>query len=164
VGCSRVARNPHVMGADSAKKVSGLFLKASPQMCSLDFGNYYSTSNNHITAPMASAIASHQGRVLGQAILGASPAASALPGFLIPAWQGPTSRRHFSATSKRPSKLGRTPLTVPPGVEITMSDPITKRKATAWNPTIHKTITVKGPLGAFSLTFWKRLDVWGQGD
>jgi ribosomal protein L6P/L9E len=45
-----------------------------------------------------------------------------------------------------------------------MSDPITKRKATAWNPTIHKTITVKGPLGAFSLTFWKRLDVWGQGD
>lgn len=98
---------------------------------------------------MASSIVSRHGRTLGQAVPRSPSAALVIPGFLVPAWQDSASRQQFSTTTKRPSKLGRTPLTVPPGVEILISDPITTRKATEWKSRVHKSVTVKGPLGSY---------------
>lgn len=102
---------------------------------------------------MAAMIAPSRGTALSRA-LPSSPAAMAttLPGFLLPAWQTPSAQhrqRQFSTTTKRPSKLGRTPISVPPGVELLMSEPKSTRSATSFQPLVKKTITVKGPLGWF---------------
>lgn len=59
----------------------------------------------------------------------------------------------FSTTQKRPSKLGRTPISIPPGVELLMGEPVAKKVATSYKPTIKKTITVTGPLGGFDTIF-----------
>ncbi|OAQ96513.1 hypothetical protein LLEC1_01767 [Akanthomyces lecanii] len=67
-----------------------------------------------------------------------SPAAS-LPGFLLPAWQSTaaaTAARHFSTTRTRPSKLGRTPLSVPPGVELTLGEPRMINSMTSYKPKV----------------------------
>lgn len=87
---------------------------------------------------------------LGQAWRAASAPAVSLPGFLVPAWQSGAAAgaaRQFSTTGPRPSKLGRTPISVPPGVELSMSEPRTINSMTSYKPKITKTITVKGPLG-----------------
>ncbi|KAK0385236.1 hypothetical protein NLU13_7712 [Sarocladium strictum] len=63
----------------------------------------------------------------------------------------PISKRAFSATTSRASKLGRTPLSIPPGVEITMGEPVVKRSMTTYETTTRRTITVKGPLGELQL-------------
>ncbi|CAG9943908.1 unnamed protein product [Clonostachys rosea f. rosea IK726] len=78
---------------------------------------------------------------------------TALPSFLLPAWQQQpgAAHRHFSTTPLQCSKLGRTPLAIPPGVEILMSDLKTVGSATSWKPSKHRTITVNGPLGSLSL-------------
>lgn len=79
----------------------------------------------------------------------ASNGAITLPGFLIPAWQPfATRQRHFSISTPRASKLGRTPISVPPGVELVMGEPITKRIMTSYQPIVTKTVTVTGPLGS----------------
>jgi len=72
-----------------------------------------------------------------------------LPGFLVPAFQTTqnASRRNFSATTHRPSKLGRTPLSVPPGVELEIGDLFVKKDMTSYLKTYKRRITVKGPLG-----------------
>lgn len=111
------------------------------------YSNQHSTANPRVQNLMASSIVSRNGRTLSRAVPKTPSAALAIPGFLVPAWQDSASPRQFSTTTKCPSKLGRTPLSVPPGVEILVSDPITKKKATSWKPTVHKAITVKGPLG-----------------
>ncbi|TQV97426.1 hypothetical protein V2A60_006822 [Cordyceps javanica] len=80
--------------------------------------------------------------------------AASLPGFLIPAWQSTaaaTVARQFSTTGPRPSKLGRTPISVPPGVELTMGKPRAINSTTSYKPKIMKTITIKGPLGELSM-------------
>ncbi|KAJ3493688.1 hypothetical protein NLG97_g4579 [Lecanicillium saksenae] len=91
---------------------------------------------------------------LGQAMRVASSPTASLPGFLIPAWQSTvtaTTARQFSTTGPRPSKLGRTPISVPPGVELTMGEPRMINSMTSYKPKVTKTITVKGPLGELSM-------------
>ena len=77
--------------------------------------------------------------------------AAMLPGFLIPAWQTTSKNnrqpRQFSTTPRCQSKLGRTPITVPQGVELIMGEPTAKRGTRDWQPTVTKTIAVTGPLG-----------------
>ncbi|EFZ02498.1 ribosomal protein L6 [Metarhizium robertsii] len=97
---------------------------------------------------MASRFVPAKGKALGHA-LRMNPQV-ALPGFLLPAWQT-SAQRHFSTTTKRPSKLGRTLISIPPGVELSMSDLKTSKVATSYKPTVKKTITVKGPLGSLEL-------------
>ncbi|KAK4089172.1 hypothetical protein PCL_01338 [Purpureocillium lilacinum] len=106
---------------------------------------------------MASTFAPIRGKALGHALRGA-PAVS-LPGFLVPAWQRLAAQRQhkFSTTTKRPSKLGRTPISIPPGVELTMGEPKSSRSATSYAATVKKTITVKGPLADLrEEELWKR--------
>lgn len=87
-------------------------------------------------------------KVLGHVLRSSS--GSVLPGLLVPAW--PTfAQRQFSTTTKRPSKLGRTPITIPPGVELSMGDLKKVKSKTSYKPTVNRRITVKGPLGEFSL-------------
>ncbi|KAG6010920.1 hypothetical protein E4U21_002590 [Claviceps maximensis] len=99
-------------------------------------------------------VPSHGSRLMGH-VLRSSSGSAALPGFLVPAWQRQTTtactQRQFSTTTKRPSKLGRTPITIPPGVELTMSDAKTIRIKTSYKPAVKRTINVKGPLGELNL-------------
>ncbi|RYP75785.1 hypothetical protein DL769_003741 [Monosporascus sp. CRB-8-3] len=88
-----------------------------------------------------------------------------LPGFLLPAFQfstttttsspfsrsPATTRRQFSNTAKRPSKLGRTPISIPPGVEILISEPMVKKDPTTYLRIPKRTVTVQGPLGKLDL-------------
>jgi hypothetical protein len=90
------------------------------------------------------------------AALGSSSAPVTLPGFLVPAWQAtasPTAATTalFSTTSKRPSKLGRTPLSIPPGVELSVGEPVANKDLTSYKKVFKKTINIKGPLGSLGL-------------
>jgi large subunit ribosomal protein L6 len=67
----------------------------------------------------------------------------------------PRATALFSTTSKRPSKLGRTPLSIPPGVELTVGEPFAHKDLTTYKRVFKKTISVKGPLGAFYLRDWR---------
>lgn len=76
--------------------------------------------------------------------------APSLPSFLLPALQTTattTPRRHFSATPQQHSKLGRTPISIPPGVELLIGEPVVKRDATSYIQVAKRTVTVTGPLG-----------------
>lgn len=74
-----------------------------------------------------------------------------LPSFLVPAFQNcapaPAARRQFSASTSRPSKLGRTPISIPPGVELTIGEPYILKDFTTYKQTPRRTVTVTGPLG-----------------
>ncbi|KAF7539738.1 beta-tubulin [Cylindrodendrum hubeiense] len=74
---------------------------------------------------------------------------------ILEAWQTATPRATsaalFSTTSKRPSKLGRTPISMPPGVELLIGEPKAKKDMTSYKKIYKKTITVKGPLGTLDL-------------
>ncbi|EGY20444.1 hypothetical protein VD0002_g767 [Verticillium dahliae] len=89
-----------------------------------------------------------RGLALRQA-LGSSSSVS-LPTFLVPAFQT-TSRRQFSASTHRSSKLGRTPLSIPPGVDIVIGEPRVKRDATSYLKIAKRTVSVSGPLGKLDL-------------
>ncbi|KAK3492535.1 ribosomal protein L6, alpha-beta domain-containing protein [Neurospora hispaniola] len=93
-------------------------------------------------------------RVLEAVASSSSSSVVTLPGFLVPAFQqtaGAAARRNFSATTTRPSKLGRTPLSIPPGVEITVGEPFVKRDMTQWKQQPKRKITVQGPLGQLEM-------------
>jgi large subunit ribosomal protein L6 len=79
-----------------------------------------------------------------------------LPSFLIPAFQSPAQpqTRQFSATASSQSKLGRTPISIPPGVELTIGEPKVKKDTTTYLKIAKRTVSVAGPLGRF----WAR---WG---
>lgn len=89
------------------------------------------------------------------------PSIVALPGFLVPAFQTrtppaaaaetATATRSFSATASRPSKLGRTPISIPPGVELTIGEPFVKKDATTYLRIPKRKVTVSGPLGSLDL-------------
>jgi large subunit ribosomal protein L6 len=81
----------------------------------------------------------------------ASDAAITLPGFLVPAFQTSSQRRQFSSTANASSKLGRTPISIPPGVEITIGDLKTKKDPTTYLQIPKRTVTVSGPLGKLDL-------------
>ncbi|GAB0137313.1 hypothetical protein EsDP_00005585 [Epichloe bromicola] len=97
---------------------------------------------------MASKTMPSRGKVLGHALRSSS--GLGLPGLLVPAWQT-FAQRQFSTTTKRPSKLGRTPITIPPGVELSMGDLKIAKSKTSYKPTVKRRITVKGPLGKLEL-------------
>jgi hypothetical protein len=81
-----------------------------------------------------------------------SPSATTVPSFLVPALH---TRRTFTSTTCRPSKLGRTPISIPPGVELMIGEPKVKRDPTNWRVIPKRTVTVTGPLGALdSRTRW----------
>ncbi|KAI1419653.1 54S ribosomal protein L6 [Xylaria sp. FL1777] len=92
-------------------------------------------------------LAPSRSRVLEKAVSGA---AVTLPGFLVPAFQAP-SRRHFSNTTSKSSKLGRIPISIPPGVEIAIGEPIAKKDPTTYLRIPKRTVTVSGPLGKLDL-------------
>ncbi|KAM5348712.1 hypothetical protein ACJ41O_008536 [Fusarium nematophilum] len=111
---------------------------------------------------MAAMFAPSRGKALGRAIAASSSGPVTLPGFLVPAWQAnhpkmaapratAAASALFSTTSKRPSKLGRTPLSIPPGVELTVGEPVARKDLTSYKQVLKKTISVKGPLGELSL-------------
>ena len=104
---------------------------------------------------MASILAPTRSQALRPIAKSCSTPAS-LPSFLLPAFQ----TRPFSATSPRASKLGRTPLAIPPGVEITLSDVQAVKGSRDWKPHSFRTITVKGPLGelAYDAPAYVRLE------
>ncbi|KAI0026166.1 ribosomal protein L6 [Xylariomycetidae sp. FL0641] len=83
----------------------------------------------------------------------AHPGTSTLPSFLVPAFSSPSAlpRRPFSSTAMRPSKLGRTPISIPPGVELAVGEPWVKPDATTYLKTVKRTVTVTGPLGKIDL-------------
>ncbi|KAI1157778.1 54S ribosomal protein L6 [Nemania serpens] len=92
-------------------------------------------------------LAPSRSKVFEKAISGATVT---LPGFLVPAFQAPPSRR-FSATPSTSSKLGRTPISIPPGVEITIGEPTAKKDPTTYLRIAKRTVTVTGPLGKLDL-------------
>ncbi|TFB01115.1 54S ribosomal protein L6 [Trichoderma ghanense] len=79
------------------------------------------------------------------------PAASSSAGRFLLSSPSATRQRPFSTTHAARSKLGRTPLSVPPGVEVVMGEPRAVRSATSYKPVVRKTITVTGPLGTLTL-------------
>ncbi|CAK7214282.1 54S ribosomal protein L6 mitochondrial [Sporothrix curviconia] len=60
--------------------------------------------------------------------------------------------REFSASAPQQSKLGRTPISIPPGVELTIGEPIVKKDPTTYLKIPRRTVGVQGPLGSLSLT------------
>ncbi|KAI2633317.1 54S ribosomal protein L6 [Xylaria nigripes] len=88
-----------------------------------------------------------RGKALEKAISGTT---ATLPGFLVPAFQV-SPRRQFSNTSTRSSKLGRTPISIPPGVELSIGEPIVKKDPTTYLRIAKRTVTVTGPLGKLDL-------------
>ncbi|ERS95987.1 60S ribosomal protein L6 [Sporothrix schenckii 1099-18] len=60
--------------------------------------------------------------------------------------------RAFSATAVHNSKLGRMPISIPPGVELTIGEPIVKKDPTTYLKIPRRTISVRGPLGQLELT------------
>jgi len=95
-------------------------------------------------------------RALGRAL--AAPSTSSpivtLPSFLVPAFQTTqqaTSSRPFSATTTCPSKLGRTPISIPPGVEFVVGEPKLKKDTTTYLKIAKRTVSVTGPLGEFAI-------------
>ncbi|KAI0120863.1 ribosomal protein L6 [Hypoxylon sp. NC0597] len=95
-------------------------------------------------------LAPGRGKVLEKALAGTNTAVT-LPAFLVPAFQTTAPRRQFSNTSNRPSKLGRTPISIPPGVELTIGEPRVKRDPTTYLRIPKRTVTVAGPLGKLDL-------------
>ncbi|KAI1275579.1 54S ribosomal protein L6 [Xylaria sp. FL0933] len=86
-------------------------------------------------------------KVLEKAVSGAP---ITLPGFLVPAFQA-SPRRQFSNTASKSSKLGRIPISIPPGVEIAIGEPRAKRDPTTYLRIPKRTVTVSGPLGKLDL-------------
>ncbi|KAK4461572.1 ribosomal protein L6, alpha-beta domain-containing protein [Cladorrhinum samala] len=94
-------------------------------------------------------------RAFGRALAFSSSPVT-VPGFLVPAFQTitpPTAspRRNFSATTNRPSKLGRNPITIPQGVELSIGDLFVKKDATTYLQQQKRKVTVTGPLGTQEL-------------
>ncbi|EFQ33508.1 ribosomal protein L6 [Colletotrichum graminicola] len=97
-------------------------------------------------------LASSRGTASRQ-VFAASPATT-IPAFLAPFLQQQNlllSRRRFSSTPTRHSKLGRTPLSIPPGVELAISEPKLKKDLTSYLKVYKRTVTVTGPLGKLDL-------------
>lgn len=69
-----------------------------------------------------------------------------LPSFLVPAFHTSPARQ-FSATTNRPSKLGRIPISIPPGVELSIGEPKIKKDFTTYLQVAKRTVTIQGPLG-----------------
>ncbi|CAK7198574.1 54S ribosomal protein L6 mitochondrial [Sporothrix eucalyptigena] len=70
----------------------------------------------------------------------------------LPAAAQLQNTRAFSASAPQQSKLGRTPISIPPGVDLTVGEPIVKKDPTTYLKIPRRTISVQGPLGQLQLT------------
>ncbi|KKA29205.1 hypothetical protein TD95_000951 [Thielaviopsis punctulata] len=70
-----------------------------------------------------------------------------------------SARAAFSTTSAAASKLGRTPLTIPPGVEISVGEPVAKRDVTSYLQQTRRTVSIKGPLGQLEMEIPNFLEI-----
>ncbi|KAI1480990.1 hypothetical protein K445DRAFT_69544 [Daldinia sp. EC12] len=95
-------------------------------------------------------LAPSRGKVLDRALSSAG-APVTLPAFLVPAFQTTTPRRQFSSTPSTHSKLGRTPISIPPGVELVIGEPRVKKDPTTYLRIPKRTVTIAGPLGKLDL-------------
>lgn len=84
---------------------------------------------------------------------GRTAAGRALCGARVPALGAGGARRGFAGTAVRGSKLGRTPISVPPGVEVRVGERWAKKDLTSYLEKGLRTVTVTGPLGMFSFSF-----------
>ncbi|KAI1846222.1 hypothetical protein JX266_007747 [Neoarthrinium moseri] len=118
-------------------------------------------------------LAPTRSRALASA-LHAAPSSVTLPGFLVPAFHNvpspsspaapSTPRRPFSHTSSKPSKLGRTPISIPPGVELTVGEPFVVKDPTTYLRIPRRTVTVTGPLGQLQLNVPPYLQIAQDGE
>lgn len=86
-----------------------------------------------------------------------SPSTITLPSFLVPALASAAAtpaRRAFSVSASQQSKLGRTPITIPPGVELTIGEPYIIRDYTTYKQTPRRNVSVAGPLGRWPGHEW----------
>ncbi|KAI1801354.1 ribosomal protein L6 [Daldinia bambusicola] len=95
-------------------------------------------------------LAPSRGKVLERALLNVSTPVT-LPAFLVPAFQTTAPRRQFSNTATKQSKLGRTPISIPPGVDLTIGEPRVKKDPTTYLRIPKRTVTIAGPLGKLDL-------------
>lgn len=100
-------------------------------------------------------LAPSRSRLASAALQSSTSSTVTLPSFLVPALHHASSsalpRRQFSQSTTRPSKLGRTPISIPPGVEILVGEPKVKRDLTTYLRIAKRTVTVNGPLGSLNL-------------
>ncbi|KEZ42968.1 hypothetical protein SAPIO_CDS5418 [Scedosporium apiospermum] len=75
------------------------------------------------------------------------PSRTAVFGTCVAGARAAAAARQFSGTTALRSKLGRTPISVPPGVEVKVGEPWVKRDLTTYLKTVRKTVTIEGPLG-----------------
>lgn len=114
----------------------------------------------NIDIAMASTV--RQARLFGALI--AAPTAhrpiTTLPAFLVPSLARPqpsqrhpdaSQRRCFSFSDPRASKLGRVPLSIPPGVELALGEPYVKHDPTTYLQIPKRKLNIKGPLGSLDL-------------
>lgn len=73
------------------------------------------------------------------------PTAS-IPAFLLPAFPI-VSTRSFSASTCRPSQIGRAPLSIPPEVNFNILPPAVRKNARNSAITARPTVEIEGPLG-----------------
>ncbi|MBE3046158.1 hypothetical protein IMZ48_27195 [Candidatus Bathyarchaeota archaeon] len=81
------------------------------------------------------------------AFLPARAAARSILGGVRAGGAGAGATRAFSGTAARPSKLGRTPLGIPPGVEVKVSERWVLKDLTSYLQQWRRTVYVAGPLG-----------------
>lgn len=74
----------------------------------------------------------------------ASAPTASIPAFLLPAF--PIGTRSFSASTSRPSQIGRAPLSIPPEVNFTILPPPVRKNGRA-SIAARPTVEIEGPLG-----------------
>ena len=73
--------------------------------------------------------------------------AASLPDFLLPAFSQHVSTRPFTHSTKRPSRIGSAPVTLPPEVLFRVVEPpISKKKITS-RIVAPRIVELEGPLG-----------------
>ena len=102
-----------------------------------------------------------RGRTLGKVI--ESSSVVSLPSFLVPAFHTSPARQ-FSATTNRPSKLGRIPISIPPGVELSIGEPKIKKDFTTYLQVAKRTVTIQGPFGWWKLSWHLRAKLTDLGE
>ncbi|KZF21092.1 ribosomal protein L6 [Xylona heveae TC161] len=86
-------------------------------------------------------------------VLSASTVSVSPPPFLLPAFQSAPSSRSFTSSSPCMSQVGRTPISLPPGVSVTIFEPpVPKAKTRVLRTEPETKVEIEGPLGKVSMT------------
>lgn len=100
---------------------------------------------------------SNAGRRCGRALLSSQPTAQplqfSLPSFLVPAFQPAPQSSQFSTSTQCQSKVGRAPISLPPEVNFTITEPPPQKQASrVGRAQAGSIVQVEGPLGRMSMT------------